>query len=103
MRYNKLVRDRVPEMSRKQGLTPVTRTLLEPEFLLELKRKLRVETEEFVEKGDPAKLADLLEVVYALGRVYRLTPKQLEDLRVKKAKERGAFKDRVFLIELKQS
>lgn len=101
MRYNKLVRDRVPEVSRKQGLTPVTRTLSEPEFLLELKRKLREETEEFVEKGDPAELADLLEVVYALAGVYNLTPRQLEDQRAKKAKERGAFKDRVYLIELK--
>jgi predicted house-cleaning noncanonical NTP pyrophosphatase (MazG superfamily) len=103
VRYNKLVRDRIPEISRQQGFTPVTRTLSEPEFVLELKRKLQEEVDEFARKSDPEELADLMEVVYALALVHGVTPKRLEEMRAKKAKERGSFKERVFLIELRPS
>ncbi|MCY9026452.1 nucleoside triphosphate pyrophosphohydrolase, partial [Priestia megaterium] len=44
-------------------------------------------------------LADLLEVMHALAAVHGSTPEQLEKVREEKAKERGKFDDRVYLVE----
>lgn len=101
MRYNKLVRDKIPQICLDQGLMPLTRTLSEGEFVTELKKKLQEEVSEFMEHGDPAELVDLLEVIYALAAVYGVTREQLEDMRLRKAKARGGFEDRVYLLEVR--
>ena len=74
MEFNKLVRDRIPEIIEKEGGKPVTRTL---------------ELEE---------LADVLEVVYALAKLRGYSVKELEAAYQKKHEARGGFEDRVFLI-----
>ncbi len=38
--YNKLVRDRIPEIIKNKGETPVTRVLKESEYKEELEKKL---------------------------------------------------------------
>ena len=45
--YNKLVRDRIPEIIRGAGKEPVTRVLDEKEYLHELIKKLKEEVAEF--------------------------------------------------------
>jgi len=45
--YNKLVRDRIPEIIAAAGSRPKTRVLDEAEYISELRRKLVEEVEEF--------------------------------------------------------
>jgi len=77
IRYDKLVRDRIPEIVRKAGKTPVTRVAGEDEMRSLLEAKLLEETDE-LRKSPPAKrgeeLADILEVVHVLARLECLTP-----------------------------
>lgn len=66
MQYNKLVRDKIPEIILAQGEKPVTRVLEDAEYLACLEQKLREETAEYLESGKLDELADIMEVVYAL-------------------------------------
>ena len=101
-RYDKLVRDRIPEIIRLRGGRPIFRTADEAEYWLKLKEKLREEVEEFASAGSEAEakeeLADVLEVVRAIADHLRCHG-EVEALRIKKAEERGAFKERIILDE----
>lgn len=96
--YQKLVRDKIPEMIQAQGETPVYRVLGAEEYSRCLKDKLSEEVAEFLRDQTAEELADILEVVYALGEDLGHSPEELEKIRREKAKKRGAFRDKVFLI-----
>lgn len=106
-KYNKLVRDLIPDLIKLTGKTPVTRTLSlsEQEYAAMLKRKLQEETKEYMEAEDDfealKELADIVEVVRALAKLHYVTYDKVEEIREKKEKERGAFDDRIFLMEVK--
>lgn len=103
MKYNKLVRDRIPEIIKKNGQISVTHIANDKEYWQKLKEKLREETEEFMQDSGPCEgeLADILEVVYAIRDYKKIDKKKLEQHRKKKAKERGGFKRRIILDETK--
>lgn len=98
MEYNKLVRDNIPAIIEAQGETPVTRVLDGEEYLLQLEKKLDEEVAEFHGSGDPEELADILEVVYALGEAKGLSKEELLSLYQAKHDARGGFAQRIFLI-----
>jgi predicted house-cleaning noncanonical NTP pyrophosphatase (MazG superfamily) len=102
MLYNKLVRDKIPEIIQASGETAETRVLEGAEYHEELRRKLLEEAAEAATSDDTTELADVLEVVYALAQQAGLTREELEKLRVDKAAERGAFTKRIYLIETKK-
>ncbi|MDD6200028.1 MAG: nucleoside triphosphate pyrophosphohydrolase, partial [Firmicutes bacterium] len=66
MEYQKLVRDKIPELIAAGGETPVIRVLEDGEYLSRLEDKLEEEVAEYRQSGEPEELADILEVVYAL-------------------------------------
>lgn len=95
MSQGKLVRDKIPQIIRSEGLEPVVYAAGAEEYATRLRDKLREEVEEFVASGDDVEeLADILEVVYALAETAGTSPQQLERLRAVKAEERGGFSDR---------
>lgn len=102
--YNKLVRDRIPEIITKQGKTLSTRVLNNEEYLTKLHKKLLEETNEFLEAESSAEaveeLADIMELIHALAEVHGVTFEQLEQVRTEKAAKRGGFKERMYLIEV---
>lgn len=87
----KLVRDGIPDLIRSQGGEPVVRPAAEHELHDLLRAKLAEEVVEYLESGDVAELADILEVVLALARQVGLSPSDLEKIRAAKADERGGF------------
>ena len=64
--FNKLVRDRIPEIIRKNGETPIVKTLDEREFEQELNKKLLEEVNEYLADGNIEELADIEEVLRTL-------------------------------------
>ncbi len=102
--YNKLVRDKIPQVIASNGKTCRTRILDEAEFLNQLNIKLREETEEYHQASSQAEaleeLADMLEVIQSLAVAYGADADKLEAIRAKKAEERGGFGERVFLIDV---
>ena len=99
--HNKLVRDLIPAIIENSGLTPVTRILADDEYLAALHRKLDEEAAELHESGSLEEMADLLEVLLALCEASGHTREALEAARLRKAQERGAFRDRIFLQEVR--
>lgn len=102
--YNKLVRDRIPEIIERTGKHCSTKVLNHDEYIKELKKKSQEELEEYIkaESNEEAleELADLLEVIHALSKYHGASIEQVEEIRLQKAKERGGFLGKIFLIEV---
>jgi predicted house-cleaning noncanonical NTP pyrophosphatase (MazG superfamily) len=96
MSQGKLVRDKIPQVIRSEGLEPIIYTASSEEYATRLRDKLREEVEEFIASDeDPEELADVLEVLYTLAEQAGIDPQQLESLRAAKAEERGGFGGRI--------
>ena len=100
-RYDKLVRDRIPQIIESSGREAVTETVDRETARNYLAQKLREEAEEYFQSRDPEELADVLEVVYALAAETGVSRETLEAIRVRKANERGAFRERIVLKEVR--
>lgn len=98
--YNKLVRDKIPEIiTSDNGCTCETRILNDDEYLKELNIKLEEELKEYLESGDVEELADLEEVLRAILDVKGISYTKFEEIRNNKVNKRGAFKKKIFLIK----
>ena len=95
--YNKLVRDKIPDIILKDHRLPTTRILDDKEYLEELNKKLMEEVKDYLEEENIEEMVDILEVIRAILDVKGTSYEEIEEKRVKKAKKRGAFKDKVFL------
>ena len=95
--YDKLVRDRIPNIVEADGERPVTHVADDEEYERRLREKLTEEVREYREDGDPEELANVLEVLHALRELAGLTESELATLRAEKANERGRFEDRIVL------
>lgn len=98
MVYNKLVRDKIPEIIEKQGKIPCVRILADDEYNLALERKLDEEVAEYHKDKNLEELADILEVIYALTENLGCTKEELMAAYQKKHEARGGFAERILLI-----
>ena len=99
MKFNKLVRDKIPEIIAADGKKAVTRILSDDEYKVYLEKKLDEEVAEFHESKSIEELADVLEVVYALSDTYG----RVDDLLCKwneKVADRGGFTKKILLEEI---
>lgn len=97
--YNKLVRDRIPEIIVKSGNKCVTEILSDEEYIEMLDKKLDEELAEYHTDKNIEELADLLEVIYACAQARGFSLEELENVRTDKADKRGAFKGKILLKE----
>lgn len=100
MKYNKLVRDRIPEIIEASGKSCVTEILSDEAHLRLLDAKLDEELAEYHSDQNIEELADLLEVIYAAAMARGYTLEQLESVRAAKAEKRGAFANKILLKEV---
>lgn len=97
--YNKLVRDKIPNIIRAEGRCVKTRILTDEEYRCELNKKLQEEIKEYLDDNNIEELADIVEVVYGILNSMDVSVEEFELIRAGKAEKRGAFKERVFLEE----
>lgn len=95
--YNKLVRDKIPEIITTKGGESVTHIATDEEYKEKAIEKLQEELAEFLESKDPEELADLLEITYAVAESLGVNEVELDAIRLKKAAERGGFTKRIIL------
>ena len=95
--YNKLVRDKIPEIIEADGKTCETEILSDAEYIEMIDAKLDEELAEYHNDKNLEELADLLEVIHAAAIARGYSVEELEELRAKKAEKRGGFKDKIFL------
>lgn len=100
IRYDKIVRDRIPDIITANGKHPRTRTLSGREYSERLAHKLVEEAEEFVASGNIEELTDVLEVMLAILEDQGVGWEALESLRAAKRAARGGFQQKILLIEV---
>lgn len=95
--YNKLVRDKIPEIIERDGKLCLTETLSKEAYISALDKKIGEELSEYLSEPCLEELADLTEVIYAAAIARGFTLEELERVRKEKADKRGGFEKRIFL------
>lgn len=95
--YNKLVRDKIPEIIEADGKECKTRILSNDEYIAALEAKLNEEVAEYQVDKNLEEMADVLEVLQAICTARGYSMDELEAMRAKKAEKRGGFRERIFL------
>ena len=99
-KYNKLVRDRIPEIIEASGNTCVTEILSDEDYLKMLDAKLDEELAEYHADQNIEDLADLREGIRAWAGARGYTIEELERVRSDKAAKRGGFEKKILLKEV---
>ena len=111
MMYQKLVRDNIPAIIEKNGETCVTRKLSDKEYEDALTNKLQEEVAELLEAYTAKErsvldcaeeMADVMEVLYAMGKTCAVSKREIEQVRSQKAAEKGTFSKKIFLAKYSQ-
>lgn len=100
IKYQKLVRDRIPEIIEKEGKQSVCSILSDEEYLMLLDQKLSEELGEYLEDKSMEELADLLEVMMAVAKARGSSIEEVETIRRQKAEKRGRFEKKILLEEV---
>lgn len=99
--YNKLIRDKIPEIIKKDNAVPKISELNDEQFKLALKEKLVEETKELLEaKTDEEilnELSDVLQLLESIALNNGLSVADVEKQKEKKKRDRGAFEKKLFL------
>lgn len=100
IKYDKLIRDRIPEIIEKHGNKAIVEVLDKQNFPKYLKLKLAEELQEYLASDNVEELADLVEVVYALLDCAGVSRAEFEAIRKAKLEDRGGFKEKLLLKEV---
>lgn len=92
----KLVRDRIPQIIRENGNTPIINVLSDDDYLLELDKKLNEEISEYQADKSLEELADVMEVIYAICNARGYSIEELLALKEKKRISRGGFEKKIY-------
>lgn len=103
MKYNKLVRDNIPEIIAQNGKKARIHIADEREFIEKLEEKLSEEVREFLFANSEEELADIFTVIDAIVEYRGFDRQKIESLKNKKAQERGVFTKRIILDEVTSS
>ena len=99
--YNKLVRDKIPEIIENNGERPIFRILSDKEYKIELEKKLLEEYNEVLKAGDAIErieeLADMLEILISLAKLENKSLQDIIKIANIKREKRGDFSKRIFL------
>lgn len=101
--YNKLIRDRIPEICAADGYDAITRILNKKEFISELRKKILEEAKELNEGGGHdnlvEELADIQEIIDTILAEKNIKFSEFRKIQTKKRQKRGGFKKKLFLIK----
>ena len=98
-KYNKLVRDKIPEIIESQGKQCKVYVATNDDYQHRLKDKLQEEVQEFLENPCVEELADIEEVLLSIAEVNRW---DLSGARIAKNFTRGGFWRRFVLQEVSE-
>lgn len=103
MIYNKLVRDKIPEIIASKNKKYNIKYLKDDELKDALNNKLLEEVNEFIESDhDIEEMADIFEVIGAILDLNNWTYDMIGQVQLDKVKARGAFEKGIFLIEAEE-
>ncbi len=99
--YNKLVRDKIPEIIRSNKALPKVSLLSVEQFRVALKEKMLEEAKELLlaktEEEVLDELADILQLLESIATNYKIKFSELKKRKNKKKETRGGFDKMIFL------
>jgi predicted house-cleaning noncanonical NTP pyrophosphatase (MazG superfamily) len=101
-KYNKLVRDNIPDIIESLGKKVKYRIIINNEdYRKKLFEKLQEEIDEFKSSGKSEEIADILEVIDYIIKDYSLDRNAIEYEKREKKRSRGGFDSKILLEEVK--
>lgn len=98
-KYNKLVRDKIPEIIMNKGEDCHFHKADKDEYWNKLKEKLKEEVDEFLEEESKEELADILEVLESICKAKGYSTEEIDEIKMEKAKDKGDFSGKIILDE----
>ncbi|MDM8533971.1 nucleoside triphosphate pyrophosphohydrolase [Clostridiaceae bacterium HSG29] len=95
--YNKLVRDKIPEIIEKAGHEYYIHTADKNEYINKLIYKVSEELKEFEENPCEEEMADILEVLESLTEIFNLSDDKIKNIKEEKKIKRGGFTKKIIL------
>lgn len=95
--YDKLVRDRIPEIIESSGNKCDIEVVSDEVALEYLYKKLEEEVSELLEDKNLDEIADVMEVLFAIGEKYGYNEKDILSRRIEKRYNRGGFEKNIIL------
>ncbi|NGX34702.1 MAG: hypothetical protein K1060chlam1_01055 [Candidatus Anoxychlamydiales bacterium] len=99
--FNKLVRDNVVDILKKEKIDINYKRLSEGEYIKQLKLKLIEEAKEVFEAKNQGEfleeISDLLDVIEALKKILKISDKKILEKSELKKKSKGSFENRYFI------
>ncbi len=99
-KVDKLIRDKMPKIMRASGIQVFERVMENDEYLRRLKEKILEEAKEVIasesDKEMREELADLMEVMLALAKVYGMEFGDIQQAAEQKRVEKGGFDNRIY-------
>lgn len=96
-KYNKLVRDKIPENINSKGGKATFRIMNQDEYIKELNKKLLEEANEFIEENDVEELADVMEVIESIMEQKNIKWEEVRKIQEAKRNKKGSFKNKIYL------
>ena len=91
--YYKLVRDKIPNLIKKDGKKTVTKNIKKTDFKYYLKIKLKEEVDEILKTESKTELieriADVLEVIDYINHEYKISKLEIKKARKEKTAKKG--------------
>lgn len=95
--YDKLVRDRIPEIIESSGNKCEIEVVSDEIALEYLYKKLSEEVSELLEDKNLDEIADVMEVLFAIGSKYGYSEEDVLNRRNEKRDSRGGFENNLIL------
>lgn len=104
MKYKKLVRDKIPEIIKKNE--PENEIFFhiadDNEYWKELKQKLLEEVNEYLKSETIEEMSDIEEVLKTIRDFKNISVEKVEEMRKGKFEKRGGFQKKIILDEVKK-
>ena len=99
-RYNKLIRDFIPEIIKKDNKKFDIHIASNKDYTYFLNEKLKEEVNEYLKENNIEELSDILELLISLSKNLGFTEKELFNERLKKKNEKVGFDKKIILDKI---
>lgn len=98
--YNKLVRDRIPEIFESSGRDVEYKILSDSQVLLALQEKLLEKAENFAKHPSESEVSDIFELMDAIIEKFEYEQLHIDYLKMKNREVKGGYTKNIYLISV---
>lgn len=98
--YNKLVRDRVPEIFENSGRKVEYKILSDAQVLLALQDKLLEKAQNFAKRPSETEISDIFELMDTIIEKFEYEQMHIDYLKLKNREAKGGYSKNVYLISV---